>query len=73
VKEDVMIDLRLRSIGVAMFWDVIFEDGSAFWDYKSFFTLTPSKTGYSFSPSKRTVKIQGKNAGGFNFTGTGNP
>lgn len=34
------------------------------------YTVTPSKTGYSFSPSNQTVPISGLNVGGINFTAT---
>lgn len=34
------------------------------------YTVTPSKTGYTFTPVNKAVTINGANATGQNFTGT---
>lgn len=34
------------------------------------YTLTPSRSGYTFSPSSRSVSVSGANVSGQNFTGT---
>lgn len=36
----------------------------------SSYTLTPSRSGYTFSPATRTVTVNGANVSGQNFTGT---
>lgn len=35
------------------------------------YTITPSKTGYTFSPANSVVSVNGVNVGGTNFTATG--